>query len=111
MLTYRPAEGEKLLGAPGSRAVPGIIGAGSRVRLSPAIDRVDQTTNRVRKCGRKSKFTYYIPLRKNLVSMLRLSLKPTILFLQFRHPQTIEHLEVSYSHEPIRVELTSCGKS
>ena len=43
----RPAQGEKLLGDPAAVQSPTVLVQATGVRLSPAIDREEQTTNRV----------------------------------------------------------------
>ena len=50
----RPAQGEKLLGDPAAVQSPTIMVQATGVRLSPAIDREEQTTNR-EKIKRKAK--------------------------------------------------------
>ena len=63
---------------PGSRAVPGSNDAGTCVRLSQAIDRVEQTNNRVKKCGERVNL-----LTTNLGSMLRLPSNPPYYLYNF----------------------------
>ena len=53
MLTYSPAEEEKMLGAPAAVQSPAAMVQAAGVRLSPAIDREGKTTNRVRKLREK----------------------------------------------------------
>ena len=54
------------------------------VRLSPAIDRVKQKPTE-RENLEKNQVTYQFSLRKKFGSKLHLSLKPAVLFIQFRH--------------------------
>ena len=83
----RPAQGEKLLGDPVAAQSPPAMVQATGVRLSPAIDREEQTTNRVRQLRQKQSYLPVLDaMRRNLGSKLRLSLKPTVLFVQFRHP-------------------------
>ena len=49
----RPAQGEKLLGDPVAAQSPPAMVQATGVRLSPAIDREEQTTNRVRQLREK----------------------------------------------------------
>ena len=79
----RPAQGEKLLGDPVAVQSLAAMVQAIGVRLSPAIHREEQTTNRVRKCGEKVNL---LTISFCLGWMLRLSLKPTVVFIQFRHP-------------------------
>ena len=73
----RPAQGEKLLGDPAAVQSPTVMVQATGVRLSPAIGRDEQTTNRE---------TYQFSLLRNIGSKLCLSHKPTVLCIQFRRP-------------------------
>ena len=98
----RPAQGEKLLGDPAAvQSLTAMVQA-TGVRLSPAIDREEPTTNRE---------TYQFSLRRNLGSKYAF---PTILRYYVYNFATLKSLNTctcSYSHEPIRIELTCCGRS
>ena len=52
-MTNDSAKGEKLLGDPVALQSPAAMVQATGVRLSPAIDREGQTTNRVRKLREK----------------------------------------------------------
>ena len=83
----RPAQRAKLLRDPVAVQSPPAMVQATGVRLSPAIDREEQTTDRVRKVREKSSYLPVLDaMRRNLGSKLRLSHKPTVLFIQFRHP-------------------------
>ena len=53
LINGRPAQGEKLLGDPAAVQSPTAMVQATGVRLSPAIDRDEQPTNRLRKWREK----------------------------------------------------------
>ena len=68
----------------------------TRVRLSPAIDREEQTTKRVRNLREKSSYLP-IPVEQKPRAEVMHSLRPTVLFIQISPPKTNEHLGVFLS--------------
>ena len=106
----RPAQGEKLLGDPTAVQSPTVMVQATGVRLSPAIDREEQTTNRER-IKRKAKL---LTNSRCAVTSGRSFAFPSDLPYYVYNFATLKSLNTcrcSYSHEPIRVELTSCGRS
>ena len=106
----RPAQGEKLLGDPAAVQSPTAMVQATGVRLSPAIDREEQTTNR-EKIKRKVKL---LTNSRCAVTSGRTYAFPTNLPYYVYNFATLKSLNTcrcSYSHEPIRAELTSCGRS
>ena len=106
----RPAQGEKLLGDPAAVQSQTAMVQASGVRLSPAIDREKQTTNR-EKIKRKAKL---LTNSRCAVTSGRSNAFPTDLpyyVYNFTILKSLNTCRCSYSHEPIRVELTSCGRS
>ena len=104
----RPAQGEKLLGDPTAVQSPTAMVQASGVRLSPAIDREEQPTEKIKRkvklltnsrCAVTSGRSYAFP-----------SSLPYYLY-NFATLKSLNTCRCSYSHEPIRVELTSCGRS
>ena len=104
----RPAQGEKLLGDPAAVQSLAAMVQATGVGLSPAIDR-EQTTKREKKiklitsslCAETSGRSYAFP--SNLPYYV-------YNFATLKSLNTCRR-RCSYSHEPIRVELTSCGRS
>ena len=106
----RPAQGEKLLGDPAAVQSPTVLVQATGVRLSPAIDREVQTTKR-EKIKRKAEL---LTNSRCAVTSGRTYAFPTDLPYYVYNFATLKSLNTcrcSYSHEPIRVELTSCGRS
>ena len=106
----RPAQGEKLLGDPAAVQSLAAVVQATGVRLSPAIDREEQTTNR-EKITRKAKL---LTNSRCAVTSARSYACPTDLPYYVHNFATLISLKTcrcSYSHEPIRVELPSCGRS
>ena len=83
-IDVRPAQGQKLFGDPVAVQSLAAMVQATGVRLSPAIDRVKQKPTE-RENLEKNQVTYQFSLRKKFGSKLHLSLKPAVLFIQFRH--------------------------
>ena len=108
----RPAQGEKLLGDPAAVQSLAAMVQATGVGLSPAIDREEQTTKR-EKIKRKLKL---ITSSRCAETSGRSYAFPSNLPYYVYNFATLQSLNscrrrCSYSHEPIRVELTSCGRS
>ena len=106
----RPAQGEKLLGDPAAVQSLAAMVQATGVRLSPAIDREEQTTNREKIKRKAMLLTNYRCAETSGRSYAFPTDLPYYVY-NFATLKSLNTCRCSYSHEPIRVELTSCGRS
>ena len=81
-ISGRPAQGEKLLGDPAAvQSLAAMVQATALGYRQPSTEK----NNQQRENSEKSEVTYQFSLCRNLGSKLCLSLKPTVLCIQFHH--------------------------